>query len=104
MNTSTYKEQPMNANRIHTSIQYLVTHMGVRFLREVITPFTLSTYPGSSLEYAARVYQDSLSSSIKFGLNGRFARGVALAKNNGVTKYTDPEQPDKIRLYRVRSS
>ncbi len=68
---------------------------------------TLSSSPTLSLqviEQAAIEFDATLSRGVKYSLNGRFERGVLLARQGAVTPTVDPSQPDKKRLFQVRSS
>ena len=65
------------------------------------------THPSLSREaitQAANQFQASLNPSVLWRMNGRFERGVSLAGAGAVTSYSDPDQPDNGRLFKVRSS
>lgn len=52
----------------------------------------------------AQTFTETLSDSMRQKMNGRLERGIELAKAGHVFQFTDPHQPDKKRLFKVRSA
>ena len=80
---------------------YALATIQKRTLREAATSATLSL---EVIEDAALKFEAALASNLKYSLNGRFERGVLLARQGAVTPTVDPIQTDKKRLFQVRSS
>ena len=58
----------------------------------------------SPIDLAAEQFRKLLRQDILLGLNGRFERGVALAKQGAARPYIDPNLPNKLHLFQVRSA
>ena len=63
-----------------------------------------STLFGNPVDQAAEQLRNSLSQDILLSLNGRFERGVTLAKQGAVSPHMDANLPDKRRLFQVKSA
>ena len=62
------------------------------------------TIPQSVLENAAQAVLATLPANVRFYLNGRLDRGLALAAEGAVMPYTDRNQPWNKNLFQVRSA
>ncbi len=94
----------MNTNFPKSIFMYALATIQKHTIREAATLSAPTTLPLQSIEQAAIEFDATLSRGVKYSLNGRFERGVLLARQGAVTPTVDPSQPDKKRLFQVRSS
>jgi hypothetical protein len=88
----------MNAQVSLTNLVY-----AVQFLKRLWVKETLSI-DVSAIEQAAEQLRDSLRQDVLWSLNGRFERGVTLASQGAVSPHSDLVNPDKHRLFKVKSA
>ena len=69
-----------------------------------MTTYRMPSILSIPMDIAAEQFRNTLRQDILWSLNGRFERGVTLAKQGAVSPYSDPNCPDKSRLFQVRSS
>ena len=93
----------MKTNNIPSTFAYALVSLKQRFFRESAIA-SIGLYPPSAIDQAAEQFRNSLRQDILGGLNGRFERGVVLAKQGAVTHPYDPNLPDKRRLFQVMSA
>jgi hypothetical protein len=92
---------------INLSIPYLVyaaNSIKRRLVREALNAIHGPLYARSPMDIAADQFHNTLSPNILWKLNGRFERGVAMAKQGAVSRHIDHGQPEKPRLFKVKSS
>ena len=87
---------------IQSTFVYAISALKRRFIRETAT--NTPVIPEELIEQVANAFYPTIPNDVKWGLNGRFERGVNLAKDGAVSVHTDPYYPDKMRLFQVRSS
>jgi hypothetical protein len=88
----------MNAQVSLTNLVY-----AVRVLKRLWVKETL-VVGASAIEQAAEQLRNTIPQDVLWGLNGRFERGVALANQGAVSPHSDPVNPDKHRLFKVKSA
>ena len=82
---------------------YAVSNLKQHCIKETAT-IQIPLLAPEMIDQAAKKLDASLSLKTKMGFNGRFERGVLLAKQGAVKKVSDPKRPDMLHLFRVRSS
>jgi hypothetical protein len=88
----------MNAQISLTNFVYVIRSLKRLWVKETLALDT------SAIEQAAEQLRDSLRQDVLWGLNGRFERGVTLASQGAVSPYFDAVNPDKHRLFQVKSA
>ena len=94
----------MNTNSHLPNLIYAITSVRQLFVRETMTAPQMQVALPVSIDIAARQLRNTISQDILWGLNGRFERGVGLAKQGAVSPYSDPNLPTRRHLFQVRSA
>jgi hypothetical protein len=64
----------------------------------------MSALSFNPVDQAAEQFRNTLSKDIQWSFNGRFERGITLAKQGAVSPRIDPYPPDKHRQFQVKSA
>ena len=83
---------------------YALSAMHYRSVQETATIAASKTVPMEFINQAAVQFEFTLPQGFRMGLNGRFERGIEIAKAGGVRPFQDTFQQNKRRLYQVNSS
>jgi hypothetical protein len=86
------------------TILYVISSIKQHIIRERSATLSSPKISPESINKASKEFYASLSNKIKWSLNGRYERGAAMARYSAVSFKTDPYQPEKKRLFQVRSS
>jgi hypothetical protein len=84
--------------------QYVLCALKARTIHEISATFEPRTFPEEIIGEAAREFAATLLPSTRAAFNGRFERGINLAKQGAVSNYIDPYEPDAPRLFEVKSA
>jgi hypothetical protein len=99
------KGAPVMATLTPKSIfRYALSSLRKLTIRETSPISGPLTFPEEVINTASREFAETLSSHTLAAFNGRFERGINLAKQGAVSKYFGPYQAHKKRLYQVKSS
>jgi len=80
-----------------------ISNLKKRTVRE--SPYiTGPKYPPELIDQVAAKFYEAMEDHVKRALNGRFERGVTLAKQGAVVRFEDPQNPNSHRVFKVRSS
>jgi len=80
------------------NLVYVIHSLKRRWVKEIFTLFT------NPVDKAAEQFRKTMPQNILWGLNGRFERGVAMAKQGAVSPHINHNLPDKQRQFQVKSA